>query len=166
MDKTDKTHAPDAMVPTVERDGITVLDIHRYPPFMVLVVGSAWQKLSSSKYRESFDLGITDWRVLAFLNVEPGITANRICEVVRLDKAGVSRSLKMLEERGFLEYEAQANDPRKRTWRLSNAGQEIHGRIMTSALESLSQMVDGVSSDELETFNKVMHRFLDNLDGM
>lgn len=150
--------------PTRDRDGFTILDIDNYAPFLLNAVSNAWQRQTSAIYRSRFDLGIVEWRIIAMLNIEPEITANRICEVIRLDKAAVSRSLKLLEERGLAGYEASATDPRKRRWWLTNAGQEAHAELLAVALKCEAQMLAGVPPEELEIFLKTMRRMLRNLD--
>jgi DNA-binding MarR family transcriptional regulator len=150
--------------PTRQRDGVTVLDIAQYSPFLLTAVGSAWQRKTSALYRERFGFGIGEWRVLSMLNIEPKITANRICTVIRLDKAAVSRSLKLLHDRGLVAYEASASDPRKRRWWLTGAGQEIHTEVLAIALGCEAEMLAGVAPEDLEVFLRVMSHMLANFE--
>ncbi|WP_425052209.1 MarR family winged helix-turn-helix transcriptional regulator [Psychromarinibacter sp. S121] len=150
--------------PTRDRDGIEILDIDHYAPFLFNAVSGAWHRKTSAIYRSQFDLGIVDWRVIAMLNIEPDITASRVCEVIRQDKAAVSRSLKLLHSRGLVAYEAAMNDPRKRSWWLTDEGQRIHAEIMTIALAAEAQMLEDVPPEELEIFLKTLRHMLRNLD--
>ncbi len=150
--------------PTKLRDGITILDIEKYTPFLLNAVSNAWQRTTSAIYRQTFNLGIVDWRVIAMLNIEPKITANRICAVLRLDKAAASRSLKLLHDEGLVRFEASPTDPRKRRWWLSEQGLEAHEKIMVIALDCEAEMLAGISPADLETFLKVMRRMLSNID--
>lgn len=150
--------------PTRFRDDIQILDIDHYAPFLLNAVSNAWGRKTSAIYRRDFDLGIVDWRVMAMLNIEPGITASRVCEVIRLDKAAVSRSLKQLLEKGLLRYEQPSNDPRKRLWWLSEAGQASHEAVLSEALACEKDLIDGVSPTDLVTFLRVMRQMLANID--
>ena len=152
--------------PTRDRDGHTVLDIDYYAPFLLNAVASAWQRQTSAVYRNKFDLGIVDWRIIAMLNIEPDITANRICEVIRLDKAAVSRPLKVLNERGISAYAASNSDPRKRRWWLTEEGLKIHADLLSLALGCEAELLADVPPDDLEIFLKSMRQMLRNLDGM
>lgn len=149
--------------PTRDRAGIRILDIDHYAPFLLNAVSSAWQRQTSAIYRRNFDLGIVDWRVMAMLNIEPEITANRICEVIRLDKAAASRSLKLLEARGLASYAAAGSDPRRRSWWLTDEGQEVHAEILAIALECEARMLADIPPQDYETFLAVMHKMLGNL---
>ncbi|WP_010139378.1 MarR family winged helix-turn-helix transcriptional regulator [Oceanicola sp. S124] len=150
--------------PTRHRDGVRILDIDYYAPFLLSAVSSAWQRQTSAIYRSDFNLGIVDWRVIAMINIEPEITANRICEVIRLDKAAVSRSLKLLGERGLATFEATASDPRRRRWWLTEAGQKVHHDILAIALECEARMLEDIAPEEIEIHLKVMRAMLRNLD--
>lgn len=156
----------DILSPTRDRDGFTILDIDHYAPFLLNAVSNAWQRQTSAIYRREFDLGIVDWRVMAMLNIEPRITANRVCEVIRLDKAAVSRSLKLLAERGLTAFEAPATDPRKRRWWLSDEGQRVHAALMEIALDCEARMLADVPLEDLEVYLKTMRQMLRNLDAM
>ncbi|WP_238368227.1 MarR family winged helix-turn-helix transcriptional regulator [Mesobacterium pallidum] len=150
--------------PTRLRDGTEILDIDHYAPFLLNVVSSAWGRKTSAIYRRDFGLGLTDWRVISMLNIEPGITASRICDVVRLDKGAVSRSLKTLDDLGHLDSEQPSGDPRKRLWRLSEQGQLVHGRIMAVALGCEAELVSGITRDDLATTLRVLRTMLVNID--
>ncbi|MGH1425809.1 MAG: MarR family winged helix-turn-helix transcriptional regulator [Pseudooceanicola sp.] len=150
--------------PIQDRDGNTILDIRNYAPFLLNAVSNAWQRKTSVLYRQEFDLGIMDWRVIAMLNIEPDISAQRVCEVVRLDKAAASRSLKGLYDRGFVAFEAAESDPRRRSWRLTEEGLRVHNGCLAIALECEEQLIDGVAPENLEVFLRVMRRLLANLD--
>lgn len=150
--------------PTRKRDGVVILDIDHYAPFLLNAVSNAWGRKTSTIYRRDFGLGLVDWRVMAMLNIEQGITASRICDVIRLDKAAVSRSLKQLSEQGLLRSEQLSNDPRKRLWWLSELGLETHEAVLLVALSCEKELVTGVSPTDLEIFLRVMRQMLTNID--
>ena len=147
------------------RNDATILDIDHYAPFLLNAVSNAWQRKSSAIYREQFDLGITEWRVIAMLNIEPQITANRVCEVIRLDKAAVSRSLRLLTERDLVKFETSPTDPRKRRWQLSREGLKVHDQLLEQALNCEEVLIGDIDSEDLETFYKVMRQMLQNMSG-
>jgi DNA-binding MarR family transcriptional regulator len=150
--------------PTRDRDGTTILDIRNYVPFLLNAVSNGWQRNTSAIYRRDFGIGILEWRIIAMLNIEPDISANRICEVVRLDKGAVSRSLHGLHERRLAEFEAAESDARKRLWRLTDAGQDMHAKCMAIALECEADLIKDVAPENLEVFLRVMRKLLANLD--
>ncbi|WP_378943242.1 MarR family winged helix-turn-helix transcriptional regulator [Paracoccus sp. R86501] len=150
--------------PTRDRDGTRILDIDHYAPFLLNAVSNAWSRNTSAIYRRDFGLSLVDWRIIAMLNIEPGITASRICDVIRLDKAAVSRSLKHLSEKELLRTQQPSNDPRKRLWWLSEAGLKTHDTLLAVALSCEEGLLSGVAAGDLDIFLKVMRQMLHNID--
>lgn len=153
-------------VPISDRDGTEIIDIANYAPLLLNAVSNAWGRKTSTIYRRDFGLGIVEWRVLSMLNIEPEITASRICDVICLDKAAVSRSLKLLSEKGLLVSEQPSNDPRKRLWRLSDEGLKTHAALLAVALSCARELVSDVPQEDLNTFLNVMRKMLENIDPM
>lgn len=161
-----KSKQPEARIanPTRLRDGVEILDIAHYAPFLLNAVSNAWGRKTSTIYRNDFGLGLVEWRVIAMLNIEPSITASRVCDVIRLDKAAVSRALKHLLEKGLLSFEQPSNDPRKRLWRLSEEGLKTHDALLSVALSCENELVAGVAPEDLDVFLRVMRQMLANID--
>lgn len=164
MRDNDKVNSERISEPTRLRDGTRVLDIQNYVPFLLNATANAWQRRTAADYRARFGIGIVEWRILSMLNIEPDITANRICDVIRMDKAAVSRTLTGLHKHGMLTFEASENDSRKRRWRLSENGLRKHNDVIVAALEHEKGMVEGLDPDELEVFLKVIRKMLLNID--
>ena len=146
--------------PVKLRDGVTIVDIDNYAPFLLNAIGNAWQRKTSAIYRREFDLGIGEWRIMSMLNIEPNISANRVCDVIKMDKAAVSRSLKLLLALGHVEFTAPSAHSRNRSWRLSAQGLEMHEKILAHALAAEGELVEGLTPDELETCLSVLRRML------
>ncbi|MBV7407861.1 MarR family winged helix-turn-helix transcriptional regulator [Maritimibacter sp. DP1N21-5] len=148
---------------TKDREGETILDLETYVPFLLSVAAAAWTRTTSAEYRAHFGLGITDWRVISMLNIEPKITANRICQVIHMDKAAVSRALHTLSEAGIVAFDAPKQNPRNRTWWLTDKGRGLHADILGVALEHEAKMMAGVAGEDLDTFLSVLRRMHVNL---
>lgn len=153
-------HVPRISQPTKSRDGITIVDIASYAPFLLNAIGNAWQRKTSANYRREFDLGIGEWRIISMLNIEPNITANRVCDVIKMDKAAVSRSLKLLLALGLVEFSAPNVHSRNRSWRLSPQGLAMHEAILARALQAEGELVEGLDPEDLETCLKVLRHML------
>lgn len=151
--------------PTALREGRAIVNIDTYVPFFLSAVNNALSRGASALYRERFGIGITDWRVISMLAIEPGITAARVCEVVKLDKAATSRSLKTLEDLGLLRYVTADMDVRRRRWWLNDAGYALHDEILALALAREANLVRGATPEDLEAFLRVMRCMLANVEG-
>ncbi len=150
--------------PTMQRNGRTVIDVTTYIPYFLTSVTNALSRGASQLYLETFGIGIVEWRAIATLAAEPRIPASRICELVALDKGATSRALSRLHRLGYLDFEAAAQDPRKKVWWLNEEGYRLHDRILAVALERERRLIDGIDPEDLETFLRAMRIMRRNVD--
>ena len=123
---------PATNLPLIERDGHRVLDLDNYIPFLLSAIGNKWSRSSSGLYLKEFGVGVTEWRIIAMLAIEPRITAYRICQVIGLDKAATSRALKAMEGRRACRS-AFSISPLMRSAFSSARGMEAHSRAVFSS---------------------------------
>ena len=100
---------------------------------------------------------------MALLAVEPWITAGRICEVIGLDKAGVSRSVYFLTQKGLVETRYRDNNNRRQFVALTRAGIALHDRIALVARARAEQLLAGFSDEERATAVRLLTRMHENL---
>src|SRR5450631_3211874 len=81
------------------------LNLDNYVPAYLTYLAGKISNSASATYRPQFGIGITDWRIMALLATEPWISAGRICDVIGLDKAAVSRSLHGMKSNGFVDMQ-------------------------------------------------------------
>jgi DNA-binding MarR family transcriptional regulator len=153
-------------LPTLDRDGHQVLDLDGYIPFLISAIGNKWSRSSSNLYLKEFGVGVTEWRIIAMLAIEPRITAYRICLVIGLDKAAASRALKALEDRGLVRSWQEDPQNHRKLVELTEAGWQMHDRIIVVARRREALMLSDLSRDEVATLADLlgrMHRRIPDL---
>ena len=146
------------------------LDLDNYVPALLNFLSNKLAATASKEYRKRFGVGVLEWRMLSMLAVEDHITANRICQVIGLDKGGVSRSLHKLQQSEHVKFETDPTDARRQVVSLTTKGRELHDQILTVALKREKILLDGLSQQEIETLISLLthlHRrvgFLGDLD--
>ncbi len=152
--------------PVMHRDGVRVLNLDNYVPHLLETVSNPLSAGASAAYLARFDLGVVDWRIISTLRISPNLPAARICEVFAGDKAAVSRALKRLALRGLAGFTQSARDPRRKTWALTEAGEDLHEKLLSVALAREAELVAGVDPDDLEVFLGVLRRMQGNVARM
>ena len=66
---------------------------------LLVSIGMRLNRGATAYYRATWDLGMTEWRLLLVLSSTTSLNVGELSEVADLDKAAVSRSLAVLEER-------------------------------------------------------------------
>ncbi len=134
------------------------LDLNRYVPGLVTFLSNKLSSGASACYRKHYGIGVVEWRMLSMLAVENGISGNRICQVIGLDKGAVSRALHTLETAGYVRSEVDARDARRATVSLTAAGRELHDRVFDTAMERERRLLSDLSPQEVNTLVDLLTR--------
>ena len=146
--------------PLAEVGGRSVLDLDTYIPFLISAIGNKWSRSASALYLKRFGVGVTEWRIMAMLAIEPGITAYRICQVIGLDKAATSRALRTLEDRGLVVSHQEDPQNHRRTVALTEAGGTLHDAIIAVAHAREAILVSALTRDEVGQLAALLRRVL------
>lgn len=135
-----------------------VLDLGRYVPYFLTAISNTWSRSSSRLYLERFGVGVTEWRVISQLAIEPRIAAQRICEVIGLDKGAVSRSVAALVAAGHVVEDADGRDARRQLLELTESGYALHDRLIALATARERMMLEGFTPEERAQFTDFLRR--------
>ncbi len=142
------------------------IDLGRYVPAFVTFIANKWSRSSSALYRRQFGIGIVEWRLIVLLAIEPWITAARCDQVIGMDKAAVSRSVRLLEKRGLIATRQNAVDSRRREMALTAAGCALHDQIAVVALNREARLLSCLNANEIDTLVALLDRIHQNLPAL
>lgn len=137
-----------------------MLDLDRYVPAVLVWASNQVANSASRLYRQEFGIGITDWRVLVYIEIYPWSTGAEASNFMGLDKGAVSRSVAHLRERGFLKSKSEGL--RKIKYATTAAGKKLYQRMLKTALAREEALLAGFSSNERELLLQFLHRLLEN----
>lgn len=143
-----------------------ILDLDAYVPSYLTQLGNKWARSSSHLYTRKFAVGINEWRVMTMAAIEPGLTANRMCAIVGMDKAAIGRSIQALKAKGLVDLAPNENDGRSWLVSLTNEGWAMYDRILEVALAREQELVGDLSRDELRLLISLLDRLRKNLNNM
>ncbi len=154
---------PGASPETARTRGDGALDLSVYLPHHLTVIANRWARGSSRIYLARFGVGVNEWRLISMIAVEPGVTAHRAGQVTAVDKAVVSRTIRVLEGRGLVTVTQDPDDSRKTALRLTPKGYALHDEIVAVALERQRRLLAGFSEDEVAQLTDFARRLVGNL---
>ncbi len=142
------------------------LDLSRYIPGLLNFLSNKLSTGASACYRNHYGIGVVEWRMLSMLAVENGITANRICQVIGLDKSAVSRALQALEKSGQISSQIDAHDARRYTVSLTKAGRELHDKVHRTAMARERLLLEGLSAEQIDTLVSLLTQLHGNVEAV
>lgn len=150
---------PDAERPDRPRSG-QAIDFSRYIPTVLSRLVSKLQTSASAFFKQTYDVNLFEWRILATLAAEGPKTAYAIWTEGGLDKAAVSRALKALEARGLVAIEMDASrGGRKRTRiTLTESGRRLHENTFGEVVARHGRLVSGIPAEDLEVLLRVLNQ--------
>lgn len=140
------------------------LSISRTPAMLLSFAANKFTEAASAYFKDNFDLGPVDWRMLFLLARMPGITAIQAAKTIGVDKGTVSRSVGRLSKTELIiTGELHANG-RSRSLFLSPTGRVLHDKILAEAVSQQTHLLKGFSVSEISSFCDMLLRFTQNLE--
>jgi len=158
--------ADSALAPSDELK-ISPIRLESYVPFFLGSIANKWTAVSSRAYRDRFDLGIGEWRVLASLAVKDAASSIEISKLVKMDNGAVSRSMRVLEERGLVLPLKGRFTGRTKPYLLTERGTQTFEAMKAMALEREQKLLDPLDPDQRTKLLQLLselYRTLDDLD--
>ena len=115
-----------------EQDGGPLL-LARFLPYRLSVLANRASSTLAGQYSQRFGLSIPQWRVIAVLANEPGISAVEVAERTAMDEVAVSRAVATLHRDGRIDRRPDAADGRRSRLALSAAGQAVYAEVVPLA---------------------------------
>ena len=134
------------------------LDLNRYVPALLAFIDNKLSAHAAKLYKDQFNTTLTEFRILTMLAVEPNINAQRIIELIGLDKAGVSRTIKQLHEKALLIVTPDPQDLRSNTVQLTASGQALYDEVLIAAQEREQKLLAEFNHMEIENLIYLLNK--------
>jgi len=132
------------------------LHLDDYLPYRLSVASNRVSRLIAKLYQDRFGLSIWQWRVLAILGAQTGLTAGQVAKRAAMDKMAVSRAVSALLARGLVLRKTAKHDARARILSLSETGAGIYTEIAPLAREQEQHLLAGFSADDVEAATRFL----------
>ena len=126
----------------------TLLNINEFLPYQLVALSSKVSEDFSQVYISHGGLTQAQWRVLAHVTAVAGKTAKQICELANMDKSTVSRAIKQLEEKGYIQLSKHSSDKRSMVLTATVSGRALYQDITPKALDWESELMSCLQSNE------------------
>ena len=142
------------------------LILEKFMPYRLARLSSTVSTTIARAYDKEFGLSIPEWRVIAVLGRFPGLSAVEVAEQTFLDKVAVSRAVTKLIKNGRIDRQFADADRRRSILNLSEKGREVHDGVARLALKFEDDLLAGLEDADVDQFNAVMDKLLDQANDL
>ena len=125
---------------------------------LLVSIGMRLNRGATAYYRAAWDLGMAEWRLLLLLSNTKSLNVGELSEVADLDKAAVSRSLTLLEERKLVSVEQTRTRGRAAIAKLTVEGRKLSTQLMQVSLQRQARLFKNFSRADKERLNALLHQ--------
>ena len=137
------------MVNRFERFSVAISDISRY-----------WHKIAAEEMEKHGLKGTHSIYLTTLYRCPEGITAARLCELCGRDKAEVSRTVSVMEEKGLILRQGRSY---RALLLLTEAGKEAAEHVRSRAALAVELAGKGLTDDQRANFYYALELITDNL---
>ena len=135
-----------------------MLRLDAFLPYQLSVVSNAVSGVIARTYESMFGLRIPEWRLIAILAEEEGLTQQALVSRTEMDKMTVSRAAHALVTRGLVSRVTHGTDKRSNTLALTAEGQSLYAQISPKALELEQRLLEMIGPGELKQLRAILER--------
>ena len=137
--------------------------LREFLPYKIVLLADRVARQTSAVVKRHGDLNLSEWRVLAAIADQPGLTANDVVAITPMDKGVVSRAVKSLIDRKYARREASDADGRIAHLYLTHRGQKHYAAIAADIRIIESDILATLSPAERANLVGAIGRLLDAL---
>ena len=134
------------------------LKLEEFLPYRVSVLSNTISGIIAATYQDKFKLSVTEWRIMAVLGEYPSSSADEVSSTIHTEKSIISRSLKRLLERRFVQREVNTSDRRRQDLTLTGLGWDVYKQIVPVSYEYETALLACFSKTEQKHFNGLLDR--------
>lgn len=121
----------------------------------------AMRRAATQTYAQEFGLTVPQWRLLSVLAQAGSLAFADLVQQSTTDKALVSRTLRLLEDRELVALQSEGSGPRKRLrCDITPAGLALHAQVMPVAQRSQAELIHLMAPQERRVVYQALDRVL------
>jgi DNA-binding MarR family transcriptional regulator len=132
------------------------LVLDSFIPYRLSVLTNLVSSAIAGHYSERFDLSIPEWRIIAVLGENAGLSARDVATRTAMDKVQVSRAVASLLKAQRIRRSSDARDGRVSHLSLTRAGRKIYQDIAPLALNLEALLLSSLTAKERENFSRLL----------
>ena len=142
------------------------LRLREFLPYRLSVLANTVSGTIAETYAEQFSISIREWRVIAIIAEEEGLTARDIVGRTAMDKVAVSRAVSRLIEKGHLRRTASPTDGRATHLYLTAKGRNVYDKVSPRALAYEDTLLRELSAADRKMLDRLLTLLTDRASAL
>lgn len=142
------------------------INIDRHATAQINMLANKLMLKSSAAYMQNFGIGMMEWRVISVLSSSQNSSLQSVSDILGLDKAAVSRTVKKLEEKKYISVGGDNTDKRVYVINLTESGQELYEVAADFAIDREKQLLENLTDDEKDQLFRILKTLRAKVDEM
>lgn len=113
------------------------------------------------RYVQAFGISPLEWRVLATLCDDDGLTIGELAHIVVAQQPTLTKAIKKMEEEGLVRRYSDAHDLRKTLAHITPGGRALAHKLIERARQHEQQWLRGLSDSDVKTLRRVLQVIID-----
>ncbi|MBL4836719.1 MAG: winged helix-turn-helix transcriptional regulator [Kordiimonadaceae bacterium] len=139
----------------------TQLSLADFLPYRLSVLSNRVSHAIAEQYEKRFQITVAEWRILAVLGEEKGLSASDVAARTAMDKVAVSRAVSKLLGAGRIARKFSKEDKRRSVLTLSATGTDIYNEVVPLALAYEAKLLAPLSQEEQALLNGLLLKLQD-----
>ncbi len=135
------------------------MDLKEFLPYQLSVLSLKISNGIAEHYQDQFGINISEWRVLVILYQNPDITAKKVAQLSQMDKVRISRTLKSLLNKDYVEQRPHPLDARAKNYELNQRGRYLMRAVIPDALRYEENLLSQLTAEEREQLHHLIGKF-------
>ncbi|SEP04360.1 DNA-binding transcriptional regulator, MarR family [Salinihabitans flavidus] len=128
------------------------LVVHDFLTTRLSALMSALRRQLTMPYASEFDLSVSEWRILSLVAHAGTLPFSKLVVQSTSDKALVSRTIRLLQNRNLIEIGPESESTRKRiACSITPEGQALYDKVIVIARRRQAEIICSLTREERET---------------
>jgi DNA-binding MarR family transcriptional regulator len=136
------------------------LHLENFLPYRLSVLSNTVSSAIAAAYFAHFGLSIPEWRVMAVLAANPGLSAAEVTARTAMDKVAVSRAVATLLAVGRMRRTTAKADRRRTHLELTPAGARVYAQVVPVALNYERHLIAPLTARDRATLDRILRVLL------
>jgi DNA-binding MarR family transcriptional regulator len=145
----------------------TEFRLEDYLPYRLSLLSNTVSQGIAHRYQQDHDISVTEWRVVVVLGRFPGSTASEVVERTAMDKVSISRAVKNLVDKGYLQRRTDQNDRRRlRLYLTRGRGKQVLESIVPLAAAYETELLESLEESERATLVGLLDKLQEGAESL